>query len=106
MITTIVYVSVKPEHLDAFIEASVENHEQSVKEPGNMRFDFLQREDTPTQFVLYEAYEDASSAAAHKETAHYKKWRETVAEWMAVPRKGVRYQGIKPSSSKPYFYNL
>jgi autoinducer 2-degrading protein len=96
MITTIVYISVKEAKLEAFIAASEKNHMHSVKEKGNMRFDILQLEDNSTQFVLYEAYEDEASAAAHKETAHYKEWRETVADWMAEPRKGVRYQGIKP----------
>ncbi|MFC2080393.1 antibiotic biosynthesis monooxygenase [Bacteroidota bacterium] len=96
MITTIVYVSVKQANIEDFIAASEENHEHSIKEKGNMRFDFLQQADDPAQFVLYEAYEDEASAAAHKETAHYKEWRARVADWMAEPRKGVRYQGIKP----------
>jgi autoinducer 2-degrading protein len=71
-------------------------HQHSIKEKGNLRFDLLQLEADTTQFVLYEAYEDEASAAAHKETPHYKEWRETVADWMAEPRKGVRYKGIKP----------
>lgn len=96
MITTIVYVSVKQEHVEEFIAASVKNQEQATREKGNLRFDLLQMADDPAQFVLYEAYEDEASSAAHKDTAHYKEWRETVADWMAEPRKGVRYQGIKP----------
>lgn len=96
MITTIVHVHVKPENVDAFIEASIRNHEQSIKEPGNLRFDVLQLDEDPARFVLYEAYEDESSAAAHKETAHYMEWRETVAGWMAEPRQGIRYSGLRP----------
>lgn len=96
MITTIVYVSVKPEYISDFIEACSKNHEESVKEFGNLRFDFLQKADNPNEFVLYEAYENETAAAAHKETAHYKEWRETVADWMAKSREGVRYNGIKP----------
>jgi len=96
MITTIVYVSVKQANVEEFIAASEKNHSHSVREKGNMRFDLLQLADDPTKFVLYEAYEDKASAAAHKETAHYMEWRETVADWMEEPRKGVRYQGIKP----------
>ena len=96
MQVTIVHVSVKPQHIDDFIEASRLNHEASIREPGNRRFDVLQSADNPTQFVLYEAYESAAEAAKHKETAHYKKWRDTVADWMAEPRHGVGYNGLFP----------
>lgn len=96
MQVTLVHVHVKPEHVEAFIAATRENHEQSVQEPGNRRFDVLQAEDDPTRFVLYEAYADDAAAAAHKQTAHYLKWRDTVADWMAEPRQGVRYAGVCP----------
>ncbi len=97
MQVTIVHVTVKLDHVDDFIEASRLNHEASVKETGNRRFDVLQSTDDPTQFALYEAYESAAEAAKHKETAHYKKWRETVADWMAQPRQGVAYNGLFPA---------
>jgi autoinducer 2-degrading protein len=96
MQVTIVHVTVKPDNIDDFIEASRLNHELSVTEPGNRRFDVLQSADNPTQFVLYEAYKNADEAAKHKETDHYKQWRETVAEWMAQPRQGVPYNGLFP----------
>jgi autoinducer 2-degrading protein len=97
MYVTIVHITVLPDHVDAFIQASTENHLASVKEPGNLRFDLLRNEDHPSSFILYEAYKDPLSAAAHKETPHYLKWRETVAPWMAEARKGVRYTGLAPS---------
>jgi autoinducer 2-degrading protein len=96
MIVTIVHVKVKPEHIDDFIKATTENHHHSVKEPGNLRFDVLQLQENPAEFALYEAYEDETAAAAHKETAHYLGWRETVAPWMAEPRQGIRYQALWP----------
>ena len=96
MYITIVHIEVHPAHLDSFIQASTKNHLESVKEPGNLRFDLLRSDDNPARFVLYEAYENESTAAAHKETAHYLKWRETVAPWMAMPREGVRYTGLQP----------
>ena len=96
MYITIVHIKVLSDHVDAFIRASTENHMESVKEPGNLRFDLLRSDDDPTRFVLYEAYENQSTAAAHKETPHYLKWRETVAPWMAIPREGVRYTGLQP----------
>ncbi len=97
MQVTIVHVSVKPQHIDDFIEASRLNHEASIQEPGNRRFDVLQSADNPAQFVLYEAYASAAEAAHHKETEHYKQWRETVADWMAEPRNGVAYNGLYPA---------
>ncbi len=96
MFVTIVHIKVLPDYIDLFIRASTENHLESVKEPGNLRFDLLRSDDNPARFVLYEAYENESTAAAHKETAHYLKWRETVAPWMAMPREGVRYTGLQP----------
>ena len=86
---TIVYVHVKPGTVQDFIKASKANLAEAVKEPGNMRFDFLQSAEDPTRFVFYEAYTSAEAAAGHKSTPHYKLWRETVADWMAEPRKGV-----------------
>ena len=96
MIVTIVHVRVKPENIEDFIQATTENHLLSVKEPGNLRFDVLQKGDQSAEFALYEAYESENTSAAHKETAHYLKWRETVAPWMAKPREGVRYNGLLP----------
>ena len=98
MHVTIVYVTVKPAHIDDFITATRHNHEASVQESGNLRFDILQSPDDPAQFVLYEAYNSAAAAAAHKQTPHYLSWRDTVADWMAQPRKGVPYRGLFPGS--------
>ena len=97
MIVTTVMIKVKEEHVDDFIRASIPNHEASVKESGNMRFDVLQNMDDPTQFILYEAYESEEAAAAHKETKHYKTWREAVAPHMEIPRRGIPYRAIRPA---------
>jgi autoinducer 2-degrading protein len=96
MIVTIVHVKVRPEHVDDFIGATEQNHYQSLQEPGNMRFDVLQKAEDPTEFALYEAYEDEAASAAHKQTPHYLEWRKRVADWMAVPREGVKYRGLFP----------
>ena len=95
MHVTLVHISVKPERVQDFIEASVENAQHSVNEPGNRRFDVLQSADDSCKFILYEAYATAEDAAAHKGTAHYLKWREAVADWMAEPRKGIQYKGLE-----------
>lgn len=96
MFVTLVHVHVKPEHVDAFIDATRSNHEASVRENGNVRFDVLRSVDDPTRFVLYEWYADEAAALAHKTTAHYATWRDTVGDWLAEPRVGVRYEGLFP----------
>ncbi len=96
MYVTLVHVHVQPEHVGEFVEAMRANHEGSIREPGNERFDVLQSADDPTRFVIYEAYIDEAAAKAHKDTPHYLEWRRTVEPWMAEPRQGVRYDGLLP----------
>ncbi|MGE5415780.1 MAG: antibiotic biosynthesis monooxygenase [Acidobacteriota bacterium] len=96
MIVTAVTIIVKEEHIDDFIQATIENHRNSVQEAGNYRFDFLRCKDDPNRFLLYEAYASDEAAAAHRETPHYLKWRETVADWMAKPREGIAHRVIMP----------
>lgn len=96
MIVTCVYLHIKPEVLNSFIEATRANHSESVKEPGNLRFDLIQQADDPCRFMLYEAYESEAAADDHKTTAHYLKWRDMVTDFMAGPRHGVRYNIIEP----------
>ena len=91
-----VLVHVKAYQVEAFRAASVENARNSVREPGVARFDVVQQQDDPTRFVLVEVYRTPDDAAMHKETAHYKKWRDTVADMMAEPRVGVKYTNVFP----------
>jgi autoinducer 2-degrading protein len=96
MQTTLVHVRVDPRRVDDFIAETLANHVGSVAEPGNLRFDVLQSEDDPTRFVLVEVYATAEAAAEHKRTAHYLRWRDAVAPWMASPREGLRYRVLAP----------
>lgn len=97
MHVTLVHVRVRPEDVDSFIVATRANHQASLTEPGNRRFDVLQAPDDPARFILYEAYATAADAAAHKETAHYLAWREAVAGMMAEPRRGEPMNGLLPA---------
>jgi autoinducer 2-degrading protein len=97
MIVTCVYVHVKPDAVDSFINATISNHRQSVKEPGNIRFDFIQQADNPCKFMLYEVFESEEAIAVHKNSSHYKIWRDSAEDFMAEPRQGVRYKIIEPS---------
>jgi autoinducer 2-degrading protein len=99
MLIVHVHVRVKPEFIEAFREATLENARNSVREPGIARFDVLQREDDPTRFLLVEVYRNEQAPAAHKETAHYQTWRDAVAPMMAEPRSSVKYANIYPENT-------
>jgi quinol monooxygenase YgiN len=96
MLVVHVHVHVKPECVDAFRQASLENATQSVREPGVARFDVIQQNDDPTRFVLVEVYRTDDDPARHKETAHYATWRDAVADMMAEPRSSVKYSNVFP----------
>jgi (4S)-4-hydroxy-5-phosphonooxypentane-2,3-dione isomerase len=92
MTATCVHIHIKPESVEEFIRVTTANHRESVKEHGNLRFDFLQQPDDPFRFLIYEAYESEELAAAHKNTAHYLSWRDAVKDMMAEPRFGIKYK--------------
>ena len=89
-----VFVHVKPETVEAFKNATLENAQNSVKEPGVARFDIIQQQGEPTRFVLVEVYRTDKDPALHKETAHYQKWRDTIADMMAEPRNSIKYSNV------------
>jgi len=99
MLVVHVHVQVKPESLEAFQAATVENARHSVREPGIARFDLVRQKDDPTRFVLIEVYRNAEAPIRHKETAHYQKWRDAVAPMMAEPRFSRKYDNIFPQDS-------
>ena len=90
---------------EAFKEASLENARNSALEAGIARFDVIQENDDPTKFVLVEVYKNDEAPALHKETDHYKKWRETVADMMAEPRKAIKYKNLFPATTVGWDYS-
>jgi len=96
MLIVHVHVNVKSQFIEAFKQATIENASNSVMESGIARFDVIQQTDDPTKFILVEVYKTVEASAAHKETTHYARWRDTVAEMMAEPRQGVKYVNIFP----------
>jgi quinol monooxygenase YgiN len=99
MLVVYVQVHVKPECVEAFKQATIENASQSIREAGIARFDFVQNNDDPTRFLLIEAYRDNEAPARHKETAHYAKWRDAVAPMMAEARSSAKYSNVYPPDS-------
>jgi (4S)-4-hydroxy-5-phosphonooxypentane-2,3-dione isomerase len=96
MLIVHVHVCVKPESVAAFRQATIENARASIQEPGIARFDVVEQQDDATQFVLIEVYRTTEAAAAHKETAHYAKWRDAVVDMMAEPRRSVKFNAVFP----------
>ncbi len=96
MIIVHVHVHVKPESVTAFTAATLENARNSLAEPGVVRFDVVQQDDDPTQFLLVEIYRTPADVLSHKETAHYAAWRDAVAPMMAEPRRSVKYHVLSP----------
>jgi len=94
-----VHVRVKPDAIDAFRAASIDNARESVREPGIARFDVVQSTEDPTRFVLVEVYRSADAPAAHKATAHYARWRDAVADLMAEPRTAARFVNVAPEDA-------
>ena len=101
MLIVHVHIQVKPDQVDAFKAACVENSRESLQEPGVARFDVLQQRDDPTRFLLVEVYRSAVAPAAHKLTAHYRVWAEAVADMMAVPRSSVKFDKVYPEAGLP-----
>ncbi|HEX4809457.1 MAG TPA: antibiotic biosynthesis monooxygenase [Bryobacteraceae bacterium] len=97
MIIFQVHIHVKPEAVDDFRAATIENARNSVQESGIAQFAFLQDPNDPTKFLLIEAYRTTEAQAAHRETKHYQIWRDAVAGMMAEPRAGIRYESIFPA---------
>jgi quinol monooxygenase YgiN len=96
MLIVHVFVHVKPDSVDAFRGATLENARNSIREPGVIRFDVVQQEDDRTRFLLIEIYRTPEDPARHKATAHYATWRDAVEPMMAEPRRSVKYRALFP----------
>ena len=99
MVIVHVFVHIKIESIDVFKAATLDNARNSVRETGVVRFDVIQQQDDPTRFVLVEVYRNADAIARHKETSHYARWRDTVANMMAEPRTSTTYTNLFPADS-------
>jgi autoinducer 2-degrading protein len=99
MLIVHVFAHIKPDQVEAFRSATLGNARHSIKEPGIARFDVIQQQDDPTRFVLVEVYRTTDDPARHKETRHYQKWRDAVADMMAEPRTSIKYTNVFPDET-------
>ena len=95
----LVSMHVKADRVDDFRAITVENAQNSLKEPGVARFDFIQEVDDVTRFLLIEVYHSAQAVTEHKQTPHYNRWREAVEPLLAEPRTRLVYRNILPEES-------
>ncbi len=100
MLVALVHVHVKSEYVALFKTATLDNASNSVNEPGVIRFDVYQQSDDPGRFLLVEIYRSEDAPTNHRETAHYARWRDTVAEMMAEPRTRITYNIVYPPTSE------
>lgn len=104
MKVSVVTAHVKKAFVADFIEATLKHHANTVKEEGNIRFDFLQSREDPTRFLFYEAYGSESDIEFHRHAESYRNWRDTVESWMAEPRQGTPYNAVAPHEKEMYRY--
>jgi len=100
MVIVHVFIKIKPDMLEPFKAATLKNAQNSIKEPGILRFDFIQQEDDPLSFLLVEVYKDSNAIAQHKETSHYDEWCKSVEHMIAEPRKRIKYVNIFPEDKE------
>ena len=95
----VVSIHLRADRVDEFRTITLENAQNSLKEPGVRRFDFIQRVDDRTRFLLIEVYRSEAAIAQHKQTPHYNRWREAVEPLLAEPRTRVVYGNIFPDDT-------
>ena len=100
MLVVVVSAHVKPNSIEAFMAATINNASNSIQEPGVARFDVYQQSDDPTRFTLVEIYKTTEDPARHRETAHYLRWRDAVANMLAEPRTRTENKIIFPPNAE------
>lgn len=79
---------IKPEFVEAYKAAILENARKTLPEPGVIRFDILQDKNDPTHFSLFEVYRNEEARATHLETAHFKEFKQAVLDRETFARRG------------------
>lgn len=78
---------VLPEHADAWPQIARDFTESTRAEDGCLWFDWSRSLDDPTEYVLVEAFRDREAGAAHVQSAHFERARETLPGSLAeTPR--------------------
>ena len=95
MFVTLVHCHLKPEHLDAFLAATRANHEGSIREPGNLRFDVVQHTMRANHYTVIEGWRNQQAFDAHVAAAHTRQYRDTLQPMTGSPLDERVYKGIE-----------
>jgi quinol monooxygenase YgiN len=81
----VTYIEALPAAAQEAARAIQEFGAASRKEQGNLRFETLQRIDTPNHFVILEAWNDAAALSAHASAAPTKTFRSQLQPLLSAP---------------------
>ncbi len=98
MLTVLVSIQVKPEHIAAFTKSTIEDVRASLKDAGVVRFDFIQQSDDTAHFILNEVYQTREIGLQHLETEHFKQWQSAIKPMLVEPPHAVTYEHVFPKS--------
>ncbi len=79
----VVDVDIAAGQIDAYLAALKENAAASVREPGCHEFNILVSQKDPNHVLIFEVYDDAAAAQAHRETDHFKKYAAATKDMVA-----------------------
>lgn len=85
---------VKPEAVADFSAASAQHVAATQREAGVLRFELLQSEESPQEFVILMEFQDDDARAQHFATTHFQAWRALIAPWLAAPIRSVKHRRL------------
>ncbi len=84
-----VTIRIKPENVEAFMKAVLENARSARKEPGCRQFEVLVDPADRAKVMLFEVYDDEKAFEAHQQTAHFKKYLAEAVPLLASRERQV-----------------
>ena len=79
---------IKPEFIEAYKAAILEDARLSIQEEGLLRFEVFQDKKDPSHFSLLEVYRDMAAREFHMQTPYLLKFKDTVIGQEMFARKG------------------
>ena len=98
MYVVLATLRVKPERKADFLAALLEDGQATLaREDYVYGFSIVEDEADPCRLHLVEVYRDQASHQRHKQTPHFLKWRDTVADWYDEPLAVHRGRSLFPA---------
>lgn len=80
----------KPDAANSLKELIIQTAKQSWEEPGLLKYILVEDPNQPEVFTLVEFFKSEADFQAHRETAHLAKFRDQVADLLAVAPEVIR----------------